>query len=38
MVVPGSEVFKLLLQKGAIGMDGQFIWDYHTEADEGTRS
>jgi hypothetical protein len=37
-VIPGSEVYKLLLEKGAIGTDGQFIWEDHSIADEGVRS
>jgi hypothetical protein len=36
-VIPGSEVYKLLLEKGAIGMDGQFIWE-DDDVDEGVRS
>jgi hypothetical protein len=37
-VIPGSEVYKLLLEKGAIGTDGQFVWEDHSVADEGVRS
>jgi hypothetical protein len=37
-VIPGSEVYKLLLEKGAIGTDGQFIWEDHSGADESVRS
>ncbi|KAK1628625.1 hypothetical protein QYE76_002940 [Lolium multiflorum] len=37
-VIPGSEVYKLLMEKGAIGTDGQFIWDAASNADEGVRS
>ncbi|KAK1667203.1 hypothetical protein QYE76_055362 [Lolium multiflorum] len=37
-VLPGSEVYKLLMEKGAIGTDGQFIWDDYSNADEGVKS
>jgi hypothetical protein len=31
-------VYKLLVERGAIGTDGQFIWDGCSDADEGVTS
>jgi hypothetical protein len=37
-VIPGCEIYKLLMEKGAIGTDGQFIWDSSNNADNSVRS
>jgi hypothetical protein len=37
-VIPGSKVYMLLMEKEAIGTNGQFIWDGCSDADEGVKS